>query len=516
MGLARVRRARCLNPSYAPRVLGQQNQAAIERNVALVVDLLALPAECAWLEFKKDNAEPDRILRTASALANGARISDQPFGYMVWGVEDASHRVIGSTFEPTTTRKGNETLEFWLAKHLAPSPTLRFFEVHHPDGRILVLEVPAATHAPVKADGAAYIRIGDATPPLAGFPERERALWAKLQPFAWETGIAEQFVEADKVLQLLDYPSYFRLTNQPLPDGRMDILASLEGDRLIARDVGGRWNITNLGAALFASDLKSFDRLARKAVRVIEYDGKSRIQTKREQIWDDGYAVGFSELLKFISALLPSNEHIGQALRAESTVYPAIAIRELVANAIIHQDMTITGAGPMIEIFDDRIEITNPGQPLIRTERFIDAPPHSRNEALAALMRRMNICEERGSGIDKVIASVELYQLPPPDFQAVEQHTKAILYAPRDFAHMSAAERVRACYQHAVLRWVSGERTTNSSLRERFGIADHNASQVSRVIKAALTAGLIRFAEPDTQRAIYLPADRKLGLLADT
>jgi len=359
------------------------------------------------------------------------------------------------------------------------------------------------------------LAVADATPPLAEFPERERALWAKLQPFAWETGIAEQFVEADKVLQLLDYPSYFRLTNQPLPDGRLDILAGLESDRLIARDVGGRWNITNLGAALFASDLKAFDRLARKAVRVIEYDGKSRIKTKREQAWDDGYAVGFGELLKFISALLPSNEHIGQALRAESTVYPAIAIRELVANAIIHQDMTITGAGPMIEIFDDRIEITNPGQPLIRTERFIDAPPHSRNEALAALMRRMNICEERGSGIDKVIASVELYQLPPPDFQAVEQYTKAILYAPRDFAHMSAAERVRACYQHAVLRWVSGERTTNSSLRERFGIADHNASQVSRVIKAALTAGLIRFAEPDTQRAIYLPADRKLGLLAD-
>ncbi len=434
---------------------------------------------------------------------------------MVWGIEDQSRKVLGTRFKPESARKGNEPLEFWLAKHLIPSPVLKFFEVDLSGARIVVLEIPAATHAPVKADGTAYIRIGEATPPLAEYPDRERALWAKLQSFAWEVGVAEQFVESDRVLQLLDYPSYFRLMGIPLPEGRTSILEALEEDKLTVRDVGGRWNITNLGAALFATDLAKFDRLSRKSLRIVEYDGKSRIKTKRERVWEDGYAVGFEELLSYVSALLPSNEHIGQALRTEKTIYPAIAIRELVANAIIHQDMTISGSGPMIEIFDDRIEITNPGQPLIRTERFIDAPPHSRNEALAALMRRMNICEERGSGIDKVIASVELYQLPPPDFQADERHTKAILYAPRSFANMSPAERIRACYQHAILRWVSGERTTNSSLRERFGIADHNASQISRVINAALKAGLIRYAEPDTKRAIYLPAVRKLGLLAD-
>ena len=497
----------------------QQNQSAMEltaeRNIALINDLIALPAECAWLEFKRDNAEPERILRTASALANGGRMSDQPFGYMVWGVTDGSHDIVGTAFNPGTARKGNEALEFWLAKHLDPSPALRFFEVSHPSGRVIVLEIPAATHAPVKADGVAYIRIGEATPPLSDYPDRERALWSKLQPFAWEAGIAEQYADSDRVLSLLDYPSYFRLTGRPLPDGRMDILAALEADRLITRDVGGRWNITNLGAALFASDLGKFERLSRKAVRVIQYEGKSRIGAKRERVWEDGYGVGFAELMEFLSALLPRNEHIGLALRAASTIYPEIALRELVANAIIHQDMTITGAGPMIEIFEDRIEITNPGQPLIRTDRFIDAPPHSRNEALAALMRRMNICEERGSGIDKVITSVELFQLPPPDFQAEEQHTKAILYAPRSFAHMLPSERVRACYQHAVLRWVSGERTTNASLRQRFGVAERNASQISRVIQATLKAGLIRYAEPDTKRAIYLPVIRRLELVAD-
>ena len=62
----------------------------------------------------------------------------------------------------------------------------------------------------------------------------------------------------------------------------------------------------------------------------------------------------------------------------------------------------------------------NPGIPLVKPERFIDAAPRSRKEALAALMRRMRICEEQGTGVDKVITSVELFQLPPPDFRVEE------------------------------------------------------------------------------------------------
>jgi hypothetical protein len=98
-------------------------------------------------------------------------------------------------------------------------------------------------------------------------------------------------------------------------------------------------------------------------------------------------------------------------------MFPELAVRELVANALIHQDLFVTGAGPMVEIFDDRIEITNPGEPLVDTQRFVDTPLKSRNEGLASLMRRFRICEERGSGIDKVVQQVELFQLPAPLFE---------------------------------------------------------------------------------------------------
>lgn len=144
------------------------------------------------------------------------------------------------------------------------------------------------------------------------------------------------------------------------------------------------------------------NRISRKAIRFVAYDGASRADTvTHRQGVHRGYADGFSGLIDYIDGLLPHNEHIGKALRTETPLFPPIAICELLANALIHQDMTITGAGPLIELFRDRLEITNPGTPLIKPERFTDSAPRSRNEALASLMRRMRIREEQGTGIDK-------------------------------------------------------------------------------------------------------------------
>ena len=167
--------------------------------------------------------------------------------------------------------------------------------------------------------------------------------------------------------------------------------------------------VTNYGAILLAKRLSDFPGLGRKALRIIQYRGTSKIETLREKQSSKGYASGFEDSITYINALLPSNEIIDQALRETVPMYPELAIRELVANALIHQDFFISGAGPMVEIFENRIEITNPGSPLVSTARFIDTPPRSRNETLASMMRRFGICEERGSGIDKVITQVELY-----------------------------------------------------------------------------------------------------------
>ena len=478
-----------------------------QRTVALIDELLGLPAETAWVEFKENNADAQMIGKRISAMSNAARLADKPFAYMLWGVRDDDHAAIGTTFEPSSQKQQNQPLELWLAQHLQPAIAFAFKPVEYHSKRMMLLEIPAAASSPVEFDRQAYIRIGSTTPKLSDHPERLKALWAKLQPYAWETGIAAQFLNGDEVLARLDYAAYFDLTGQPLPDNRTGIFDKLAADHLIQADVGGHWNITNLGAVLFAKRLTDFTpSIARKAIRFVAYDGTGRADTvTHRQDGQKGYAVGFTGLIDYIDGLMPRNEYIGKAFREERPLYPAIAIRELVANALIHQDMTITGAGPLVEMFTDRLEITNPGQPLVQPERFLDFPPRSRNEALAALMRRMRLCEEQGTGIDKVIVAVELHQLPAPDFRIEGDAVRAVLYAPRKFADMTPQERVRACYQHAALKYVSGQRMKNASLSERLGIDPQNAAQTSGVIRQAIKAELIRSADPAHPRAGYVP-----------
>lgn len=476
------------------------------RDVALVDELRS--AENALVELKRENVDPKVIAKYCSALSNAARIEGKQFAYVLWGVDDASHDVVGTNFNPDGVKVGSNTvLQLWLAQRLKPSIAFSFRRIMHPQGLVVLLEIPAAPSAPVAFDDIAYVRIGSATPKLTDYPERQQKLITNLRPYLWEKGIAKQFISADDVLNLLEYPSYFKLTQQNLPDNKAGILERLSADQLIQKDVGERWSITNLGAILFASDLQEFDiAISRKAVRFMAYKGKNRATTvTHRQDGQKGYAIGLEGLVNYINGLLPVNEHIGEAFRESRPLFPEIAIRELVVNALIHQDMTIQGAGPQIELFEDRMEITNPGEPLVQTDRMIDLPPRSRNAMLGTLMRRMRLCEEQGSGLDKVIASVELYQLPPPKFQAEENSFQATIYAPRTFAEMTPEERTRACYQHAVLKWLSGLKMKNAGLCDRLGIEKSNAPQATKVINAALKQNLIRPAEADRPRAGYVP-----------
>lgn len=477
------------------------------RTLALIDDLRKLPAETSWAEFKENNADPQMIGRLISAMSNSARLADQSFAYVLWGMRDTDRSVSGTSFEPSSQVQQSQPLDFWLAQRLQPDIGFSFRSIDYHGARLVLLEIPAAATSPVEFDRTAYIRIGSATPRLSDHPERLKAVWAKLQPYAWESGIAAQFMAGDEVLARLDYAGYFDLTEQRLPDNRNGIFDKLMADRLVQRDVGGRWNITNLGAILFAKRLIDFSpSIARKAVRFVAYDGLNRADAvTHRQDGQRGYAAGFQGLIDYIDGLLPHNEHIGKVFREARPLFPSIAMRELIANALIHQDMTITGTGPLIELFKDRLEITNPGRPLVQPDRFLDSPPRSRNEALASLMRRMRLCEEQGTGIDKVLAAVELHQLPAPDFRAEGDAVRAILFAPRSFAEMTAEERIRACYQHAALKYVGGQRLKNSTLCERLGIDPRNKAQASAVIRQATKAGLIRPADPDHLRMGYVP-----------
>ena len=434
--------------------------------VSLVRELCKLPQETEWVEFKVSDAEPQQIGEYLSALANSAALAGKAFAYLVWGVSDGEHMVVGTKFSPVAAKVGNEELESWLLRLLAPKIHFRFFDVVVDGLPVVLLEIERAFRQPVQFQGAEFIRVGTYKKRLKDFPEKERALWRLFDKAPFESGVAVERAPDEEVLRLLDYPAYFDLMERPLPENRAGILGALEDDKLIVPCEAGGWNITNLGAILFAKHLDDFAVLKRKAMRVIQYRGNSRTEGGKEQVNGKGYASGFESLIGYVNGLLPSNEVIGQALRKTVPMFPELAVRELVANALIHQDFFVTGAGPMVEIFDGRIEITNPGEPLVDTQRFVDTPPKSRNDGIASLLRRFRICEERGSGIDKVIRLVEAFQLPAPIFEVPDGFTRSVLFAHRPLAQMDKADRIRAVYQHACLRYVNREQLTNTSVRK--------------------------------------------------
>lgn len=473
----------------------------------LVRELRTLSSETEWAEFKENNVDPQMIGERISAISNMAALKGKVCGYMLWGITDRDHALVGTTFEPNHAKKGNEDLQLWLSRMLTPRLYFKFHEVTVEDKKLVLLEIPCANARPTQFLGVEYVRVGSCLQKLKDIPEIERDLWRALDSTPFEKGLAKQRIDEDEILDLLDYPAYFSLLSLPLPDNKAGILRSLEKDGVLVHEPTGKYAITNLGAILFAKDLAQFESLGRKTVRVVHYKGVNRLETLREYPGRKGYAAGFTGLIDFLGNLLPENEVLGKALRKSVPMYPPIAVRELIANALIHQDFSLHGCGPMVEVFSDRIEITNPGEPLVKTERFLDSPPRSRNEILAALMRRMGICEERGSGVDKIVFQTESHLLPAPVFEEISNSTRSVLFAQKPFKDMDKEDRTRACYLHACLRYVSRNPMTNSSLRERFGIDEKNSAMVSRVIKETVESKFLRPYDTDQGRkyAKYLP-----------
>ena len=332
-----------------------------------------------------------------------------------------------------------------------------------------------------------------------------RKIFAEGQP-SWLENPALKDISAQDVVQLLDTQTFFDLLRLPYPTDQAGVLARLLDERLIERSAAG-FHILHIGAVLLAKNMRQFPDISRKAARVIVYAGESKMQTVSDITGEKGYAVGFAGLVQYVMGKLPQNEVIEGAIRREVKLLPEVVVRELLANALIHQDFDASGASPVVEVFNNRVEISNPGEPIVPVERFIDGY-QSRNERLADLMRRFGICEEKSSGIDRVIETAEIMQLPAPEFLTSYRRTIVVIHGPRAFRDMNGSDRVRACYQHCVLQYVLRKQMTNQSLRERFGLPEGSSNTVSQIITATMEQGLVKSDPnaPDSRRyARYIP-----------
>ena len=458
--------------------------------------LLSLNTENEWLEYKENNSNPDMIGEYISALCNSAILDGQDKAYLIYGISD-NKEIIGTKFDFKKAKKGAQELENYILTLLKPRISFNIINLEYEgDKRVQIIEIETNTNIPVKFKDVEYIRVNSTKQKLKDFPEKERKLWKSFESKVFENQIILNNVDKEEIFDLLDYDTYFNLMNIKHHLNKEYILEKLIEEEFVSFK-RGIYNITYLGAIVLAKDLNKFKEIKLRAPRVVVYSGNNKMETLSDITGNKGYAVAFENLIEYINDKALNKEVIGDAFRKNEYQYPKIAIRETVANALVHQDFSEGNKGPLIEIYNDRIEITNSGKPLIETQRFIDHTPKSRNEKLANIMRLLRICEEKGSGVDKVITAIEEENLPAPEYEEYEDSIRVILYAHKEYSKMTEEERIRATYQHCSLKYVNKEFMTNTTLRERFRIDKNNSSIVSRLIASTIEKGLIKDFDPD-------------------
>jgi predicted HTH transcriptional regulator len=374
----------------------------------------------------------------------------------------------------------------------------------------LFIYIPESEEKPVHLKGKgiehSYIRSGGQTRKMG----KQEIGWAVLSSSDTKYEELEALRCAKtEVLDLLDYEKLLDLLHIRIPETEDGVIDALINNCCVYKN-GEAFSITNLGAIVAAKDMRIFPGKGRYSVRVVKYKGVHRLDGDREREFFKGYGVGFQDIFRYVLDELPMSEVIKDAVRQDVLIYPLIAVREFIANALIHRDFTNTSTYVLIEIFSDRMEITNPGEllPSVKLERIIDAAPQSRNELLAGFMRRMGICEERGSGIDRALNAVELFGLPPVVFSSAAQTFKTTIYSAKNFKLMSSEDRVRACYQHCCLKYVFNDRMTNTTFRQRLGLSESQYVVAWGIINKAIQQNLVRAGDSSSKsrrHAYYFP-----------
>ena len=371
-----------------------------------------------------------------------------------------------------------------------------------------LIRIHKALNEPVAFQKIDFIRSGSYTKKLHEFPVFRAQLWDKLRHAQFEDICVKTDQFYEDIIRLLQVDAYFTLLNIPQPAEKDAIVHYLNEDGIIKKQDNGLYSITNLGALLFARDLNEFARLGRKALRVVQYRGINRLIIQKSESFIQGYAICFENVVRYVNALLPSNEDVNAVRLSTTSKFPLPSVREAIANSLIHQDLYITGASTVVEIFDNRIEVTNPGAPLVDVLRIIDNPPKSRNEKLASLMRRLKMCEELGRGWDRMVLACEAQFLPAPRIEVFHDSTKVTLFSEMEFSNIPLEDKLWSCYLHSCLMYIQGDALTNKSLRDRFNVKETSAGSISRLIKESVTEGRIKPLDPKTAKRYmrYIPS----------
>jgi ATP-dependent DNA helicase RecG len=380
-------------------------------------DLLRLPAETEWVEFKHNNDKPQEIGEYISAISNGAALHGKRFGYIVWGVEDGTHAVVGTTFRPRQAKKGNENLESWLLHQLNPRIDFTIREFDHHGAQIVLFEIQAANSAPVRFGGEEFIRVGSYKKKLKDYPEKERQLWRVLSasPEDWSAQVVDGASLADLDPEALTFAraQYRQKHPQQVAEAEQwDDATFLNKAKL---SVGGKMTRT---ALLLLGKAEAAHQLSPAQARITWVLRDTAKLEKDYQHLDPPFLLAGDKVLQKIRNLTVRHLPSGTLFPQEVTQYDPWVIRETLHNCIAHQDYALGGRINLVES-PDTLAFTNLGsfipgsvEEMIRS----DAPPEVyRNPFLAQAMVNLNMIDTIGSGIKRMFTRQRERSFPMPD-----------------------------------------------------------------------------------------------------
>lgn len=385
-------------------------------DLTLLLDrLLAQTGEHEWVEFKR-NDDPHTIGEYISALSNAAALDGEPFGYMVWGIEDETRRVLGTRFKPASTKERGQILDLWLHQFLRPKLDFRFEAFDYQGQSVVVLRVPAATAQPVSFHEVEYIRIHSAKVKLSGHADKEARLWARLNTRTdWSAELVSSATVAD-------------LDSSALAVGRQRFA---EKHPHLADEIAV-WDVATLLSKL---KLSRGGQLTRAALLLFGKDESAQFLPLPSQVsWvlkdADGTVLDYQHyglpLLLAPDALFARVRNLtvrylppGTLFPTEVPQYDAWVIREALHNAIAHQDYAVGGRVNVIEKPDELI-FSNIGRFLPgKVERLLtqdQSPEQYRNPCLTQAMVALKLIDTVGSGIRRMFIEQRKRFFPLPDY----------------------------------------------------------------------------------------------------
>ena len=476
-----------------------------QEQIDTLLGLLAKPAETEIVEFKhaKNSFSDSELGQYFSALSNEANLKSEAYAWLVFGVDNSTHELTDTQYKPSRPSLDE------MKKKIGDQTTNRItfeeiYDLTYQGKRVVMFQIPAAPQGiPIAYQGHYYGRDGESLVAL-NLQEIER-IRSQRADNSFEMRPAKSDLTSSEVLQYLNYKKLYERIDRRIPREENMILDLLKEYAYVTEDHGS-WAITNMGALLFANRLADFENLRFRGLILRRYEGNNNLVMINERHSEAGYAVEFDDLLDWLENNTSKEKIISS--RTKEITYPRVAMREFMANVMVHQDFTITGMPLTIEIFGNRIVFTNPGSLLNDANRLIDLPPHSRNETLAQAMLQVDLCERRGSGYDRAVEGIESMCLPPYKVEAGENYTRVTMNPKKSFKEMTPKERLMACYQHACILFEKNEEMNNQSLRERFELEKNKSSVASRIIAEAVETGLLKPAHEDNEAkkfATYIP-----------